>query len=235
MLSVASTVPSEYPFLQSDPIDVKPNTAEQTDNAMDLDVQMYSHPPASQTDEATSISRAPSLHIDVDVDVPHNVVTQPNGVVIIEKLDTPAIRRERNNRRRAEKRKLADHAPLEQNPASAPSSSISVRQPSSPRPNVSALVSSELQPLPDQVDEDTGDVIADEDFGSDLSELSDESDNSEEADGVNDMPPQEPIPPPLPPKKTTIPTRRKKLPKGEIYEDGTIGRLFKKLLVTTSV
>ena len=40
------------------------------------------------------------------IDVPHNVVTQPNGVVIIEKLDTPAIRRERNMRKKAERRRM---------------------------------------------------------------------------------------------------------------------------------
>jgi len=43
-----------------------------------------------------------------DIDVPHKVLTQPNGTVIIEKLDTPAIRRERFMRRKAEKQKLAE-------------------------------------------------------------------------------------------------------------------------------
>ena len=37
----------------------------------------------------------------------HNVVKQPNGVVVIEKLDTPATRREKNLRRKAEKQKMA--------------------------------------------------------------------------------------------------------------------------------
>jgi len=43
-----------------------------------------------------------------DIDFPHKVLTQPNGTVIIEKLDTPAIRRERFMRRKAEKQKLAE-------------------------------------------------------------------------------------------------------------------------------
>ena len=57
-------------------------------------------------DEHRTVSRAVSPTDEIDV--PHKVLTQPNGTVIIEKLDTPAIRRERFMRRKAEKQKLAE-------------------------------------------------------------------------------------------------------------------------------
>jgi len=59
-----------------------------------------------------SVPRALSLGDEYveEIERPHNVVTQPNGVIIIEKLDTPATRREKNLRRKAEKQKMAVQA-----------------------------------------------------------------------------------------------------------------------------
>ena len=59
-----------------------------------------------------SVPRALSLGDEYveEIERPHNVVTQPNGVIIIEKLDTPATRREKNLRRKAEKPKMAVQA-----------------------------------------------------------------------------------------------------------------------------
>lgn len=42
------------------------------------------------------------------IDAPHNIFTQPNGTVIIEKIDSPAIRRERFLRRKAERQRYME-------------------------------------------------------------------------------------------------------------------------------
>ncbi|KAF4611305.1 hypothetical protein D9613_007262 [Agrocybe pediades] len=227
-ISIVSTPSSENRTYQWDSIDMKPNTTEPT--PMDVDDQKEPLPPQApeiHPEEAPSASRAHSVVKDLgEVDEPLNVVTQPNGVVIIEKLDTPAIRRERNSRKKAERRKLADQglANTDSAPASAQSGSrLSAHPPSSPRPHEHEAVESHER----MIEEDTKEENSHEGFESDLSELSDVSDEWDE-DGAGEQENGGTEPEPMnvvlvsPPKQPTIPTRRKKLPKGEIFEDGTI-------------
>ncbi|KAF9483021.1 hypothetical protein BDN70DRAFT_358633 [Pholiota conissans] len=112
-LSVVSTAPSENYTLQrtpqqsSDPQEPKHNVHEPSDGAMDVDVNVEGDRSfESQLGGPESvISHAQSADSSLLVEEPLNVVTQPNGVVIIEKLDTPAIRREKAMRKKAEKEK----------------------------------------------------------------------------------------------------------------------------------
>jgi NuA3 HAT complex component NTO1 len=176
-----------------------------------------------------------------------NLVTQPNGVVIIEQLDTPAIRREKHMRRKAEKQRLAGVA------ASAPVSVDSSGKPSLPPPTsgvssfaspppatgASVATSQALRPPPLEA---PGEQLH-EDFDSELSELSDDETDAdalgEPDDEVQDeiagdvtMPPPAPSLPALPPMESAPkePPQRKKSsrkkvlkPKVEPFEDGTIG------------
>lgn len=177
-----------------------------------------------------------------------NLVTQPNGVVIIEKLDTPAIRREKNMRRKAEKQRLADVA------ASAPVSVDSSGHPPLPPPisavssfaspppiaGPSVAASQPLWPAPREVPREQ--VL--EDFDSELSELSDDETDAdahgEPDDEIQDdpiaedvaMPPPAPALPAPPPMESAPkePPQRKKSSrkktlklKDEPFEDGTIG------------
>ena len=91
---------------------------------------------------------------------PHNVVTQPNGVIIIEKLDTPATRREKNQRRKAEKQKMAFQAGEAISAGS--SSNLSVIQ--VPQPPISSSNSQAHRLLGSRLGDD---------MESELSELSD--------------------------------------------------------------
>lgn len=134
-----------------------------------------------------------SMTVDEDIDAPHNVVTQPNGVVIIEKLDTPAIRRERNMRRKAEKRKLLQEQGGEQDPGmegvEGPDANISAgsSEPSSrPHPPADAgpsekPTSSASKAVPAQDNVPLPQDVGYADFESELSDLSDsEEDESEQ-------------------------------------------------------
>jgi hypothetical protein len=177
-----------------------------------------------------------------------NLVTQPNGVVIIEKLDTPAIRRERNMRRKAEKQRLAGvavSAPVSVDssghpPLPPPISAVSSF--ASPPPMAGASVAA-LQPLWPQPREVPREQLH-EDFDSELSELSDDETDAD-AHGEPDDEIQDEIardvamPPPVPSLPASLPmepapkeppqrkksSRKKALKlKDEPFEDGTIGR-----------
>jgi len=117
-LSMVSTAASDnLTLLPLDPIEAKHNPNEPTDIPMDIDVleddgyQGHSNPQV-QHRKVESVPRALSMgdEYEEEIERPHNVVKQPNGVVIIEKLDTPATRREKNLRRKAEKQKMAVQA-----------------------------------------------------------------------------------------------------------------------------
>jgi hypothetical protein len=117
-LSMVSTAASDnLTLLPSDPIEAKHNPNEPADIPMDVDgledegYQGHSSPRV-QYRKVESVPRALSMgdEYEEEIERPHNVVKQPNGVVIIEKLDTPATRREKNLRRKAEKQKMAVQA-----------------------------------------------------------------------------------------------------------------------------
>ena len=120
--------------------------------------------------ELGTVSRAASATDTIDI--PHNVVTQPNGTVIIEKLDTPAIRRERFMRRKAEKQRLVE--------ASVPAASPHREE--TPKMEAGSL----LQTKSVAACDNDGKLTSYEDE-SDLSELSEDGSQpleSEENDGV---------------------------------------------------
>ncbi|KAF8159256.1 hypothetical protein B0H34DRAFT_702732 [Crassisporium funariophilum] len=131
-LSIVSTAASDNQTLRrsplpwsSDPADVKHDPGE---DEMDVDATedeaLYGEQPRRPFME--SASRGGSIVNEDDQEIPHNVVKQPNGVVVIEKLDTPATRREKNLRRKAEKQKLVALATGSSGPPlSAGSSGIS--------------------------------------------------------------------------------------------------------------
>jgi hypothetical protein len=105
-------------LLPSDPIETKHNPHDPTDVPMDVDgledeeYQGLSSPKV-QHRKLESVPRALTMddeHFEEESERPHNEVKQPNGVTIIEKLDTPATRREKNLRRKAEKQKMVIQA-----------------------------------------------------------------------------------------------------------------------------
>ena len=240
-LSNVSTAPSDNytlrrtpPPWSSDPPDIK----HEAGIPMDVDGL------PSQNPIPPSASRMAS---PVDDAITH-LVTQPNGVVIIEKLDTPAIRREKNMRRKAEKQRLAGvtaSAPVSVdssgNPAPPPPISASSFASPPPPGGISVATSQPLRPPPPEVAREQ----LHEDFDSELSELSDDETDAdafgepddelqEEMEGNMAMPPPAPslpAPPPMesavkvepaPPRKKS--SRKKPLkPKDEPFVDGTIG------------
>jgi len=176
-----------------------------------------------------------------------NLVTQPNGVVIIEKLDTPAIRREKNMRRKAEKQRLAGvaaSAPVSVDssgnpPLLPPISAVSSFASSPPMAGASVAASQPLRLPPLVMPREQ----LHEDFDSELSELSDDETDAdahgEPDDEIQDeiagnvaMPPPAPsLPAPLPmesapkvqpPRKKSNRKKALKL-KEEPFEDSTIG------------
>jgi hypothetical protein len=110
---VSTAASDNQTLLPSDPIEAKHNPHEPTDVPMDVDglenegYQVHSSPKV-QHHKLESVPRDLSMDDEHEEarERPHNVVKQPNGVVIIEKLDTPATRREKNQRRKAEKQKM---------------------------------------------------------------------------------------------------------------------------------
>ncbi|PPQ79825.1 LOW QUALITY PROTEIN: hypothetical protein CVT25_002979 [Psilocybe cyanescens] len=227
-LSIVSTVPSEghapHSTNTAPPSSVPPEMNYNPDHSfdmMDLDEQKGEGPSKSQQPEAASISRAGSLLGDDEVDGPLNVVTQPNGVVIIEKLDTPAIRRERNMRRKAEKRRQAALG-VDGMSISAGSSNLSAVKPPYTQPEESSSMAMPPPPVLMQDAEDTKDIDLKDDVESELSELSDDSDASEFNDGDDAPPAPIPAPAPPPPVFKGRKGRPKKVPKVEQFEDGTI-------------
>ena len=161
-LSIVSTAASDnLTLLPSDPIETKHNPNE-TDVPMDVDrSEGAAHQGEIQLRKLESVPPALSLYDEYKEEKEerfHNVVTQPNGVVIIEKLDTPATRREKNLRRKAEKQKMAAQAG-ETNISAGSSSNLSAMQPAPPT-------------MTSQVHKPFGSMPGD-DMESELSELSD--------------------------------------------------------------
>ena len=167
-MSIVSTTASDnLTLLPSDPIEAKHEPNEPADAAMDVDGledeghQVHSSP-SIQHRKLESIPRVLSMNDEheEDKELPHNVVKQPNGVVIIEKLDTPATRREKNLRRKAEKQKMAAQA--NEAISAGSSTNLSVTQPTQPSP----------LPATSQVHRPLG-LRQVDDMESELSELSD--------------------------------------------------------------
>ena len=164
---VSTAASDNQTLLPSDPIEAKHNPYEPTDVPMDVDGlederhQGHSSP---KVQHRKLESVPPALSMDDEHEErerPHNVVKQPNGVVIIEKLDTPATRREKNLRRKAEKQKMIFQAGEAISAGS--SSNLSVMQLSQP-PFSSAT---------SQVHRRFGSRLLGDDLESELSELSD--------------------------------------------------------------
>ena len=114
---VSTAASDNLTLLPSDPIETKHDPNEPTDIPMDVDGledERHQGPssPTVQHRKVESVPRVLSMgdEYEEEIERPHNVVKQPNGVVIIEKLDTPATRREKNLRRKAEKQKMAVQA-----------------------------------------------------------------------------------------------------------------------------
>ena len=164
---VSTAASDNQTLLPSDPIEAKHNPHESTDVPMDVDgledegYQGHSSPKV-QHSKLESVPRDLSMddEHEEERDRPHNVVTQPNGVVIIEKLDTPATRREKNLRRKAEKQKLVSQAGEAISAGS--SSNLSVIQLS--QPPISSATSQVHRPFGSRLGDD---------MESELSELSD--------------------------------------------------------------
>ena len=98
---VSTATSDNLNLLPSDPIEAKHNPHEPIDVPLDVDGfedeehQGHSSPKV-QHPKLESVLRALSKDDEHEGERPHNVVKQPNGVVIIEKLDTPATRCEKN-------------------------------------------------------------------------------------------------------------------------------------------
>lgn len=184
------------------------------------------HPP-----EVSQVSRGDSVIDENEIDGPHNVLTQPNGVVIIEKLDTPAIRRERNIRRKAEKQRQAALGP-DGASISTGSSNLSAGNPSVSAPYPRGAVQQDMPPPETGQDSQyTKDAGIEDDMESELSELSDDSDGSEEY-RAEDAPVLTPSTSSAPRLKATKSVRPKKVRKIENYEDGTIGGFYSAKLMS---
>ena len=169
---VSTAASDNQTLLPSDPIEAKHNPHESTDVPMDVDglederYQVQSSPKV-QHRKLESVPRDLSMDDmhEEEIERPHNVVTQPNGVVVIEKLDTPATRREKNQRRKAEKQKMVSQAGGETISAGS-SSNLSAVQLSQPP------LSSATSQAPSQLHRPFGTRLGD-DVESELSELSD--------------------------------------------------------------
>ena len=168
---VSTAASDNQTTLSTDPIEAKHSPHEPTDVPMDVDgledegYKAQSSPKVLHH-KLESVPRDLSMNDDREEEIerPHNVVTQPNGVVVIEKLDTPATRREKNLRRKAEKQKMVSQAGEAISAGS--SSNLSVIRPSQP-PFLSAI-----SQVPSQVHRPFGSRLGDE-VESELSELSD--------------------------------------------------------------
>ncbi|KAJ7230518.1 bromodomain and PHD finger-containing protein 3, partial [Mycena pura] len=147
-LSVVSTAASENQTLQTD----SPYVEDSADNSMDVDTEERPGKAASR-----SVRSLPMVTPDRAVIPPPNVIHTPDGKVIIEELDTPAIRKEKNMRRREER--LAAATTL------APPSQSDLADPD--LPSTLSSMSGDVVPKADEED----DVDA---AGSELSALSDD-------------------------------------------------------------
>ncbi|KJA22748.1 hypothetical protein HYPSUDRAFT_185810 [Hypholoma sublateritium FD-334 SS-4] len=184
-LSIVSTAASDNytlrrtPPWSSDAQEAKHNPNESGDVPMDVDGE-GERSFESRLGDHDNITHAGDDSLAINE--PLNVVTQANGVVIIEKLDTPAIRREKNSRKKAEKQQRQAALVAEESVAavSASSSTISIKK--SPPPPPTIPLPSQSQPPPsnhvdDQILAENQIELKDSTFEeeSELSELSESS------------------------------------------------------------
>ncbi|KAJ3502163.1 hypothetical protein NLJ89_g9014 [Agrocybe chaxingu] len=231
-LSVVSTAASDNqtlrrtPPLSSDPPEMKHHPEDQMDVSMDVDA------PEDYHGEVSAGRQYSSDEFEVDeVMGPHHVVTLPNGGVIIERLDTPAIRRERRERsirKNAEKKQKQVVLTAGVDPGTRVSDEFpqasNVRQSKGKERQVEHEEGLPAAPLPaaDDTEEDKDAGAGHEGDESELSELSDETED--EAIGNEEVKEEKRKPPPKrnPAPRAPRPKRTKKPPRVEQFEDGTI-------------
>lgn len=161
---------------------------------------------ADDTDRDAGDVRAMSQSVD-RADAPHNVFTQPNGTVIIEKIDSPAIRKERSMRRKAEKQKQVGAS------LSASSGQKDDIAESEPGPS-----SSQDNPMEEMEGYKKAQALDGFDDESELSELSEDESESDEEEIQ-----EEPSSPRENDKKQPKKPPRKQSSKAEQFENSTIG------------
>ncbi|KAJ7777292.1 bromodomain and PHD finger-containing protein 3 [Mycena metata] len=180
-LSVFSTAASDNQTLQD--ADEPPRTSSSAaDNSMDVDES--GRPISKATVANRSVDSGPSRVNSLPLVTPErvfipppNVIRTPEGLVIIEELDTPAIRKEKSLRRKEERlaaeAAAAADAQMDVDPLSPPLSSIS--------------------PTPEPERDDREETDADAE-GSELSDLSDfEADPKKPAENSSHAMPDEPV------------------------------------------
>ncbi|KAJ7708691.1 hypothetical protein B0H17DRAFT_1030520 [Mycena rosella] len=177
-LSVFSTAASENQTLQGgsprgDEPPVSTDASHDADNSMDVDMERpsSSRPSSTRNRGNRSVSSVPPRVLSLPVVTPDrvaipppNVIRTPDGQVIIEELDTPAIRKEKSIRRREER--LAAEAAAAAADAALPSQMDIDNAPPSP------ITTSESDLSPDPNDGEDAD-------GSDLSALSEVESDAE--------------------------------------------------------
>jgi hypothetical protein len=241
-----STAPSDnYTLRRTPPWSSDPQEAthdlEAAPSAMDVDAEgdrSFDSRPGGPPDSVVSHTQSTVDDDHLHVEEPLNVVTQPNGVVIIEKLDTPAIRREKNMRRKAEKQRQAARAAEESSaPVSAASSSVPIIKQSPPPPPTIPPAPSPRPPPSTQAEnkDQPGDFDFNFEEESELSELSSSSFSAPspsaiDADESHVPPPDQDIEPPVEPpvvqKEKRKVGRPRKLQKSEAFPEGTIGMVI---------
>ena len=133
-----------------------------------------------------------------------SVIKKENGTIIVEKLDTPAIRKERAQQRKKEKR-LAEVAAQQMLSSSSTHLNMELAGDASPGAGPSRL--------PDQVSGEDVDVEIEVEAGSELSELSDAG-----SQGARSR-----VSRPKPPERTRVqPSRAKRSRAGAVREPGAI-------------
>ncbi|ESK83279.1 bromodomain and phd finger-containing protein 3 [Moniliophthora roreri MCA 2997] len=115
-LSMFSTAEDENQTLRSGSqgVDQAPNMEIGPSGA----TQPEEPPQPMEIDQTMGIPAEPAPSVDPTVIPPGHIIHNPDGTIIIEELDTPAIRREKNNRRKAERARLLAEAEFEPSPPS---------------------------------------------------------------------------------------------------------------------
>jgi hypothetical protein len=244
---VSTAASDNQTLLPSDPIEAKHDPHEPIDVPMDVD---------GLEDEGYQVQSSPNVHHrklesvprDLSMDDeheeererPHNVVTQPNGVVVIEKLDTPATRREKNLRRKAEKQKMVSQTG--EIISAGSSSNLSVIQPSQviqpPQPPLSSSTSHAHRHLGSRVGDDMESDLSDlSDLASEVADKAEKTIAAEEKlkddDEMDELRPEierereEPNDPSVPEQSLTKKGKAKlQDPRTEDFPGGTLGKFL---------
>ncbi|KAJ7089735.1 PHD-zinc-finger like domain-containing protein [Mycena belliarum] len=201
-LSVFSTAASENQTLQGSSQGEEPPISASADNSMDMN-ERPSRPSSSRTAANRSGSSVPSRLLSLTTATPERVaippptvIRTPDGKVIIEELDTPAIRKEKSMRRKEERlaaAAAAADAALASSPMEVdetPSSPFTESESSlSPAPNGDADATSDLSDLSDvETDEERGEERGDE---TEPDESVEEQDEEQAVRDVEDGPREE--------------------------------------------